>query len=281
MKTLLVAFAPLYLSSAIAVASPLPEYTFKGKVAPWQTLEIANQINGVVEKFHVTPGQRVKPGDLLVSIDDTDARIDVSIAKASLKEAQARLELARDVAGRRSALAATGAGTAAAARDREMEATVAVAAAERARANLAKANLALERTRIRTPISGTVGQLRVSEGAFVEAEGGTVLLDINRLDPILVSYTVAYKDRQSAHQAAGGRSVDDLLDRLQLTIQLPSGEAYGHTGRALYESARIDPATGGLTVWGEFPNPLRTLVPGLDVTIHSKILPAGEAEETQ
>ena len=260
------------------LAAAAAEFTFEGVVAPRQTLEIANQIDGVVQQIHVTPGQRVRAGELLVTLEDADAEIELAIAKAALKEAEARKTQAHEIAQRRQALASKGAATRAAARDLQLGATIASAVADRATANLRKAELALTRTRVRAPISGTVGQVRVSPGAFVEAEGGTVLLEINTLDPVLVSYTVSYEDRQRALEAAGVKSIAQLFGRLELGLRLPSGASYPHAGRTLYESDRIEEAAGGITVWGEFPNPDRTLVPGLPITITSRVRPAPDQE---
>ena len=264
---------------APALSAAAAEFTFEGVVAPRQTLEIANQIDGVVEQIHITPGQRVQAGDLLVTLEDTDAKIEVAIAKAALKEAVAREAQARETAERRQALASKGAASRAAARDLQLGATIASASADRARAGLKKAELALTRTRVHAPISGTVGRVRVAQGAFVEAEGGSVLLDISTLDPVLVSYTVSYEDRQRALKAAGVTSIAQLFGRVELDLILPSGASYTHAGRTLYESARIEEASGGITVWGEFPNPERTLVPGLRITLTSRVQPTSHREQ--
>lgn len=266
-----------YAASVIAAAAA--EFTFDGVVAPRQTVQIANQIDGVVERIHVTPGQRVQAGELLVSLEDTDAEIELAIAKAALNEAEARHAQAQEIAARRQTLASTGAATKAAARDLQLGATIASAAADRARANLKKAELALARTRVRAPIAGTVGPVRVAQGAYVEAEGGTVLMEMNTLDPVLVSYTVSYEERQRALKAAGVKSIAQLFGRVELNLQLPSGEAYPHAGRTLYESARIEQTAGGITVWGEFPNPDGTLVPGLRITLTSRVQPASSLEQ--
>ena len=253
-------------------AQPARDWTFSGQVEPRQTVEVANQVNGVVKKIHVVAGQRVRRGALLVSLDDADAKIEVAVARAALEEANARLELAVDVARRQRQLLASGTGREALATERSLEATVAKAVAKQTEARLAAAELTLTRTRVKAPIDGTIGRLRVATGAFVEAEGGTVLLELVQLDPVLVSYSVPYNVRQEAMARADVSTVAELLKRLRLSIQLPGGQKYPDGGRALFESARLEANTKALRVWGEFPNPDRILVPGLPVRLRSRLL---------
>lgn len=96
---------------------------------------------------------------------------------------------------------------------------------------------------------------KVSAGASVEAEGGTVLGEIVQTDPILVAYQVPYSDRQKALKSAGTSSVEDLFPRIKLSLRLPLGEIYPNPGSPKFESAQLDEMTGMLTTWGEFPIP--------------------------
>ncbi len=254
-----------------AMAQPARDWTFSGQVAPRQTVEVANQINGIVNQIHVVAGQRVRRGELLVSLDDADAKIEVEVAMAALEEANARLALANDVVRRQKQLLASGTGREALATERSLEAAIAKAVVKQAAARLDAAELALTRTQVTAPIDGTVGQLRVARGAFVEAEGGSALLELVQLDPVLVSYSVPYQVRQQAMRQAGASTVGELLKRLRLSIQLPGGKTYAKKGRALFESARIETDTKALKVWSEFPNADRILVPGLQVRVHSRL----------
>ena len=88
-------------------------------------------------------------------------------------------------------------------------------------------------------------------------------------DPVLVAYQITYADRQAVLSATGTTLVVDLYRSIKLKLRLPSGAHYPEGGRALFESAEIDPATQAITVWGEFPNPTGVLIPGLDVTVLS------------
>lgn len=265
--------------SAPAFGQEHLKLTFDGRVEPRQRALVANQIDGVVKEVHFEPGQSVARDDLLYSIDDSGFMIDVESARAAHTEAVARLTLAKDVADRQARLARRGTGAEANAAQSALRVRIATAAVARAKATLASAELALSRTQIRAPISGTAQRPVIARGAFVEAEGGTVLGEIVQIDPALVAYQVPYGDRQEALATAGVTSPKELFKSIKLSVQLPSGKAYPHAGKPVFESAELDEKTGMLTTWGEFPNPNGVLIPGLKVTITSELSP-GEPKET-
>jgi HlyD family secretion protein len=62
-----------------------------GKVEPIQDFRAHAEAPGVVAKILVTVGQKVKSGDLLIKMDDSDALSRLATAKASLSTAQASL----------------------------------------------------------------------------------------------------------------------------------------------------------------------------------------------
>lgn len=69
-------------------SQPFAHYiVLSGKVSPLQEANISPEINGQVSKVHVKDGQRVKKGDLLVSLR-------TEITEASIREVKTGLELA-------------------------------------------------------------------------------------------------------------------------------------------------------------------------------------------
>ena len=264
-------FLIAFLIPGLAPGQSNLEFTFPGRVEPRQRVQVANQISGILQTIYVEPGQPVRQGDLMYALDDASYRIDVTTAEAALLEAKARLALAEDVSGRQAQLQQRGTGAGAAAAQSALEANIARASVAKAEAQLASARLTLERTKIHAPISGVVQRPKVAPGAFVEAEGGTVIGEIVQNDPVLVAYRVSYADRQNALKASGQTSAAELYKSVQLRLKLPSGELYPELGRAVFESAELDESSHALTVWGEFPNPSGTLIPGLDVSVISTI----------
>ena len=250
-----------------APASDILEQKFDGVVAPRLWVQVVPQLDGVISRILVAPGQRVAKGDVLFEMDGEEFAIDVRIAQADLAEARARLNLAEDAAQRQAELVKKNSTSKELARHTELDVEIARANVARNEAALAKAQLALSRTHIAAPLAGTVGRPKVAPGAFVEAQAGTVLAEIAQLDPVLVSFSVPYAERQRAFEKAGTSVVAEVFQRSKLSLELPSGRTYEHAGKVEHSVAMIDQATDMLTLWAVFPNPDSVLIPGLKVRV--------------
>ena len=261
----------IWLIPRHGIASEALEQKFDGVVAPSEWVQVVPQINGVVRRILFVPGQRVSKGDVLFEMDADDFAIDVRIAQSELDEARARLSLAKDAAERQTRLLRQNATAQQLARHTEIEVEIARANVDRKEGALAKAQLALSRTRIVAPLSGTVGRPRVAPGSFVEAIKDMVLVEIARLDPILVSFRVPYVERQRALDKVGTTDADELFDKSTLSLELPSDRTYELSGKPEPRGPDIDQSTDVTTVWALFPNPHNVLVPGLKVRVISRL----------
>jgi membrane fusion protein, multidrug efflux system len=114
-----------------------------------------------------------------------------------------------------------------------------------------------------------ISDFAAEPGAFVEA--GTVLAEIAQLNPILVSFYVPYDERQRAFEKVGTSIAEELFKRSTLSLELPSGREYQHSGKPEYQGGQIDQSTSMMTIWAEFPNPDHILVPGLKVRVVSHL----------
>jgi RND family efflux transporter MFP subunit len=188
----------IWLIPGVGIASEVLEQKFDGVVAPRQWVQVVPKVDGVISRILFTPGQRVSKGDVLFEIDPDDFAIDVRIAQAELDESRAHLSMAEDAAARQAVLLKQNSTANQVARQSEIDVEIARAHVARNEGALAKAQLALSRTHVVAPLSGTVGRPHVAPGAFVEATTGAVLAEIAQLDPILVSFNVPYVERQRA-----------------------------------------------------------------------------------
>jgi HlyD family secretion protein len=68
-----------------------------GRVETPLRVDIGSQITGTVAAIPVTEGQAVKAGELLIALQDSEAKALVAAARASVVQAQARLRQIRDV----------------------------------------------------------------------------------------------------------------------------------------------------------------------------------------
>jgi membrane fusion protein (multidrug efflux system) len=146
----------------------------------------------------------------------------------------------------------------------------AVSAAGEARADVAaqaaalrSAQIDLERTVIRAPISGRIGRSIYTTGALVQAGQENALAVIQRLDPIYVDIQQSSSDllRLREQMLTG----DVAADRAPVRLKLESGSLYPMVGTLSFADVSVDPATGSQTIRAVFPNPQRLLLPGMFV----------------
>jgi macrolide-specific efflux system membrane fusion protein len=180
-----------------------------GVVQAQKLVTIGAQASGQVQKLHVTLGQHVARGDLLVSLDPELARNDVRHYEAALVQQQAQiqstqvdLEQARLELKRQQRLFD---GQAAAHVDLEkarndvakLEALLRLqqAQAGTAEADLERSKLNLGFTQIVAPMEGDIVDIAVQEGQTVLAVQQTpTLLNLARLDVVTIKAQVAEAD---------------------------------------------------------------------------------------
>jgi RND family efflux transporter MFP subunit len=122
---------------------------------------------------------------------------------------------------------------------------------------LTNAELNLDYAVIRAPISGRIGDSLTPVGGLVTPTSPQPLTTIVPLDPVWVRFKVTESDylRWSAH---GGTP-----SNVPITLLLADGTEYAEKGRIENTLNQIDPRTGTLELQARFPNPHRTLLPGL------------------
>jgi membrane fusion protein (multidrug efflux system) len=126
---------------------------------------------------------------------------------------------------------------------------------EAQRAALRSADLNLEYSTIRAPITGLIGDTLVPVGGLVTANAQQPLTTIVPLDPIWVRFKVtesqylAFKKRGSLSQSA-------------LTLVLADNSEFPQKGYITNTLNQVDPKTGTLEMQANFPNPQGTLLPG-------------------
>lgn len=127
-----------------------------------------------------------------------------------------------------------------------------------AKAALTNAELDLDETIIRAPISGLIGRGEVSVGNYVGRGEASRLATITPLDPINADFS--FSETYYLHVTA--RAVDrEALNRIGLT--LADNSTYPLLGKFTNIGRAIDAKTGTILVEAQFPNPKGTLLPGM------------------
>ncbi len=155
-------------------------------IAPWtrdarirvETVTVAPEVAGNVQRLLVADNQPVKKGDILFAIDPRAYEIAVAQAQAALEGLQHSNRLAQLKSERRARLTDLSISNEEKEPD-DVSAKVADAAVDQARAQLDMAKLNLERAVVRSPVNGYVTNLRLREGDFVAA-GQAILTIVDR-----------------------------------------------------------------------------------------------------
>jgi membrane fusion protein (multidrug efflux system) len=277
---LLAAAAYLLIANRMPPASPPPPPTpvgviviteqpvtlsteLPGRTSPFETSDVRPQVDGIIRSRLFTEGDYVRAGQPLYRIDPVTYEARVANARAALAKARASTIAAdsqvrryaelvkRDFVSKQlydNALSTAG----------EARADVQAQAAA-----LRSAQIDLDRTVIRAPISGRIGRSLYTTGALVQAAQDNPLTTIQRLDPIYVDIQQSSADllRLRQQMIAGNVSAD----RAPVRLQLETGSMYPLTGTLSFADVTVDQTTGSQTIRAVFPNPQHLLLPGMFV----------------
>ncbi|MBY3432900.1 efflux RND transporter periplasmic adaptor subunit [Rhizobium laguerreae] len=236
-----------------------------GRTAASMTAEVRPQIGGIVRERLFPEGGEVADGAPLYRIDPTSyetARASALAAlektKAELPAAVAKLERAKGLHEKNitsgqdldDAIAA------------EAKARADVTAAE---AQVAAAELDLARTTVAAPITGIAGRSALTEGALVSANQADALTTIRRIDPINVDVGQSSTAFLKLRKAVAEGRVKPEQGAVKVKLKLEDGTVYPHEGTLQFSETDVDLSTGMFQVRASFPNPERTLLPGMFV----------------
>ncbi|KRE01369.1 RND transporter MFP subunit [Bosea sp. Root670] len=242
----------------------VPWAEFSGRLEAIERVELRSRVAGVVEAVHFREGNLVKQGDLLVSIDQAPYLADLQRAEAQVQGAKARVALAESENERGQQLLAT---RNLSQRDIDTrvnnlrEAQANLQAAEAARRT---AQLNLDYTQIRAPISGRIGRLDVTVGNLIAA-GGQVLTSLLSVDPIYAAFNA---DERSVLDALA--SLPDgprALEQIPVRITTATAQAAQFSGKLHFVDNGIDGASGTVRVRARLDNPDGKLMPGQFVRV--------------
>lgn len=262
----------------VTVAKPevrsVPEYLeFTGNTAAIETVKLVARVEGYLEKLHFQDGQRVKKGDLLFTIQQTQYDAGVEQAQGKVEAAKSKLDYAEREFKRYSGLFAKNAAAATDVDNWRFQRDSAIAELDIAQASLINAKLNLSYTTVRAPFDGRMGRHLVDPGNLVGTGGeNTQLAEINRIDPIYVYFTINERDllRVREQNQAQVKTGDQPKGK-PLSLGLVNEDGYPHKGGLDFTAISVDPGTGTLQVRGIFPNPNFELLPGLFARVRGQI----------
>src|SRR6202011_4642626 len=222
---------------------------------------------GYLEAIHFQDGQMVKAGDLLFTIDRRPFQIALAQAQASLAQAKAALAFAESDLARAQGLAVGTVITQQTFDQRTQAKRIAEASVAAQQAAERQATLDLEFTELRAPVSGRIGDRRVSIGNLVT--GGTagntsLLATIESIDPIRFEFTLD----EASYLRYGGlfRDSTDAAHRgltMPVRLKLIDEPAFSHNGNIDFVDNAIDRSSSTIRARALFANPGGGFTPGM------------------
>lgn len=244
---------------------------FTARIEAVKSVEVRARVDGYLEKVNFSEGQLVEEGDLLFVIDRRPYLAKAAAARAGVEEIEARLALARNNLERAKNMYDANAISKEILETRNAELLAQNAALSSARARLAEAELDLEFTQVRSPISGRVSETRLDEGNLVSADS-TLLATIEKSDVVQAYFEASERDLvRYAELGIFGAIDQKKLVGPEVELRLSSGSEKVFKGMATYFDNRIGDSTSSLTMRADIENPGDVLKPGMFAKLRLKV----------
>jgi membrane fusion protein (multidrug efflux system) len=205
-----------------------------------EAIDVTAKTSNIVMAVRFTEGQQVRRGDVLVEMDGEQARADLAVAEAALKESTSQYHRSRELY------------TTKVLSDAQIEQIEAAFRSNEAR--VASARSRLSDTVIRAPFAGRVGLRRVSVGSLVSP--GAVITTLDDTSSIKLDFTIP-----ETYVAA-------VTPGLEINAQSPAFQGQVFKGKVASVDSRVDPNTRSVMVRAIVPNAEGRLKPGMFLTVH-------------
>jgi membrane fusion protein (multidrug efflux system) len=242
------------------------ETELPGRISALETSEVRPQVSGVLRQRLFREGSIVHAGQILYVIDDASYRASVLNAQGQLATAHATIRSTALQSDRYRQLAAANAISKQDADNAEASAQQAQAQVVTARGSLRSAQVNLDYTRVRAPITGRIGRSLVTPGALVATGQSDALATIQRTDSVYVDLSQSAAQLLDLKAALSGGGLSRRgPDSARVQLLLPNGQTYPIEGKLQFAEVTVDQNTGSVTLRATFPNPNGVLLPGLFV----------------
>src|SRR5213595_3497067 len=234
--------APMGMPVEVVVAltdTVRDEISATGQIEAVQSIDLRPEVDGRIVEILIREGQEVEQGTPLFKVDDAQLKAQVAQLEAQRDLAQQALARAKDLAQQNASSA-------------DLEKAEAEMRSAQAQYDLQR--IRLDRTTVRAPFAGAVGQRYVSLGDYVT--NSTKLVSLHTVNPQRAAFQVPERFARDLKPgqnvsfrvaAIAGRDFTGQVDFVDPVVQLP--------GRTILVKARV-------------PNAARLLQPGMFIEAH-------------
>ena len=232
------------------------------------TVDVKARVSGLIMSAPFKEGALVKKDQVLFKIDPAPFKADLDSKKAAVAQAKSMEDQAKVHLDRYAKVV----GTQAISKDDYDAANAAyeeaVASYNAAKASAETAQLNLEWTDVKAPISGRISRMNVTVGNLINGGSGqaTLLTTIVSVDP-MYCYVFIPQNAALRYQklALAEKQANVAGAKIPCYLQLQDETTFSHPGVIDFVDNQVDVNTGTVQIRGVFPNPNGLLTPGLFV----------------
>lgn len=236
-----------------------------GQTKAYDSVDLTARVKGFLRKKNFDEGHMVTKDLLLYEIEKDEYAADVESAQAQLTHTEAALMNANIEYERQKKLLSEDATARRTYDDAVTAKMVADANVRDAKAALAKAQLNLNYTDVKSPFDGRIGLATYSVGNMVGPDSGK-LANVVRLDPMRVEFSINELDvlKMNLKSAKTNQDFDKVLI---VRLKFQDNSMYDIPGKIEFSSNVVNSRTGTLMVQAVFDNKKHILVPGMYVRV--------------
>ena len=261
-KRMKMAGAPGVTIQAVEARDVTKKFEAPGRIQSVSRIDIVARVSGYLTKSYFKEGDVVKKGQILFEIEPQEYQLAANKAKANLDNAQAQLIYYEKQLTRAKELVK---------QDYIAKAKYDEVLAQR---DSYKAQVAMYRsayqdalrnlsyTRVKAPVDGQVGMIKVTVGNYVTAQSGA-LTTLNSVDPIYVTFPLDAKNYTELLRIDKTSAVNRNVD-----LYFSTGSKYEFSGIQNFHDNNVDPTTGSILMRATFPNPKGMLINGNYATVY-------------
>ena len=255
---------PVVATQAVGIEDGEIYGEYVGRIRAQQFVEVHARVEGYLQKMLFDEGTYIEKGQTLFQIDPTLYMARAKRAEAQLNKAKAQaLKAERDLNRIRPLFELNAAS--------QLDLDNAIANYEGALADVAvceadmvQAQMTLDYTTVKSPISGYISERNADIGAFVGPGSQSLLATIVKSDTVQIDFSMTsleYLNSKSRNVNLGHADTTRTWNPY-VTVTMADGSVYPYRGLVNFADPQIDPKTGTFSVRAEMTNPEQILLPG-------------------